>query len=91
MSAAPEIWLHDAITSPNETYFWTLITASTAVSILTNVRNLREHNAIVDFSCASFKIHTGLNPLRDISLSLFGLLLQLQLTSAIFVGQRIFL
>ena len=24
MSAAPEIWLHAAIASPNETYFWTL-------------------------------------------------------------------
>ena len=24
MSAAPEIWLHAAIESPNETYFWTL-------------------------------------------------------------------
>ena len=24
MSAAPEIWLHAAIASPNKTYFWTL-------------------------------------------------------------------
>ena len=54
MSVAPEIWLHAAIASHNETYFWTKSTASTAVSLSTNITNLHEPDAIVDFLPASF-------------------------------------